>query len=43
MNKRELATKIVEAINDEENNYDAVDVVTQILEDENETEETESE
>jgi len=38
MGNKELAIKIVEAINEEENNYDAIDVVTQILK-ENEKEE----
>jgi len=36
MGNRELAEKIVEAINEEDNNYDAVEAVTEILEDETE-------
>ena len=36
MDNKELAIKIVEAIDETENDYDAIDIVTQILEDKDE-------
>jgi len=42
MGKRKLAEKIVEAIDDEDSNYDAIEIVEQILEEDEKTEETKS-